>query len=301
MTSPVRLSQWCSPVRGPRALGAALMMLVMVAAMLAPPVSAQTDAGRVSKLSVINGKILSLAGAPEAFPQGSQTVFIRGAARNPATAVLVRISDFWSSAEWHPDRTCSKPAFQRTCASGAMGEGMRFSQANLTPAAFGGRKFTFKADLPDGMYRMAIRTRSANGTVGAPVVRWFKVARNTNRWLSGAQVIETTPAKFETISTNNGTNEVQFRVETPTAAVNLDWSLRQDRTNTFWNEDSRTFAGFVTNHRRIFDGWRSIERGRTYYNWSVPLPPGNYTMWVTALDGNGNKGGTNRRDFHVVV
>lgn len=274
-------------------------MVATLAAVLPQPVAAQTDPGRVSQLSVINGKILSLAAAPEAFPAGGQTVFFRGAARNPAAMVLVRIQDFWSSAEWHPDATCSKPTYQRTCSSGTMAEGLRFSQANVTPAAFGGRRFTFKADLPDGMYRMAIRARSADGVSGAPVIRWFKVERNTTRWLSGAQVLETTPSRQEVISTNNGSNEVQFRVETPTAAVNLDWSLRQDRTNTFWNEDSRTFAGFVTNHRRIFDGWRSIERGRTFYNWSVPLPPGNYTMWVTALDGQGNKGGTNRRDFHV--
>ena len=67
----------------------------------------------------------------------------------------------------------------------------------------------------------------------------------------------------------------------------------------FWNEDSEKFAGFVTNHRRLFDGWRSIESGRTYYTWDLDLPPGNYTMWVTALDGRGKKGETNRRDFHV--
>jgi len=277
----------------------ALAAVCVLASLLAEPADAQTQAPRVARVSVINGKVLSTGGAPSAFPDGSETVVIRGWTPNRSSEVLVRIEDFWSAKEWHPDRTCAKPGYQHTCASGTLATGVRFSKANITPAKFGGRYFSFKADLADGMYRIAFRARTADGRSGTPVKRWFKVDRNASQFLSSAQVLQTSPTRDQYISTAHGADPVDFRVETSTAAVNLDWSLRQDRTMRFWNEDSEKFAGFVTNHRRLFDGWRSIESGRTYYTWDLDLPPGNYTMWVTALDGRGKKGETNRRDFHV--
>ncbi len=283
-----------------RPLFVALVAISVVASVLfVPPIDADAQRARpnITNLGLVDGSTLSWAGAPNAFPRNRNTVFIRGRVDANATRVLVRVQDFWSDREWHPNRACRRGGV--SCVEGTMGVGRRVSNASLGKPQAGTKAFTFKANLPNGLYRFTIFARQGLGKAGKVETRWFKVNRGATAFASRSQVLVSRPGVNQPVASRNAAGEIPFRIAATASSLELEWRLRQDRTGRFFNAETGRYQDRSVQNLRLFDRWQSVDFGRTIFDWDVPAAPGQYTLWLTAVDGQGRKGLTTRQVISI--
>jgi len=293
-------------------VGLAMLLATGLLTLQAPAADAQTPGPTIASLSVVDGAILSPAATPKLFPNGSGTLFLRGRVGARATIVQLRIEDFWSGREWHPETSCRQARVGRTCPAGTMTTGMRFSRADVNPVVTNGTKsFTYRAQLPNGMYRVKVFARtSRNGSPGIVETRWFRVHRPASADAARARVLTRSPANNATATLTDRFVRTPIRIVSNTASTRLHWALRNDATGRFYKATRETveacpqrwgcrFQPGAFYNRRDFTGWQSAQGGRVFFDWTLPLLPGEYTMWTIGVNSNAKKGPVSSHSFTV--